>query len=399
MSGRRRHRVAPKNEDVTSAPQGSIPADSPEKRAALSRTTGLRRRRIFAPGAVDHDPAVRRLWGDKIRSSQKIQGGSTVQRLRLACAALIGAALACVAAAQAQDYPNRPIRVFVGFGPGSGADITARVVGARMSQILGQQIVVENKAGAGSSLAAEAAARAPKDGYTLLMATISQPINAAVVPNLPFDFVKDFAPIALVSTTPNLLVVHPSIGVKSVKELIALAKEKPDSLSFGSSGVATGTHLSAELFKVLTGVKMVHVPYGGSAQAVTDLLAGRIQLLFSPASTVIQHVHDGKLVALAATEAKRAAIAPEVPTMAEAGLPGFETGLWFGLLAPAGTPREAIDKISAAANEALKADEVAKALHPQGIDLLGGTPADFARYIDSEMKRWDQVARAAGLKK
>jgi tripartite-type tricarboxylate transporter receptor subunit TctC len=314
-------------------------------------------------------------------------------------AILISAALAGAASAQAQDFPSRPIRVFVGFGPGSGADITARVVGARMSQILGQQIVVENKTGAGSSLAAEAAARAPKDGYTLLMATISQPINAAVVPNLPFDFVKDFAPIALISTTPNLLVVHPSIGVKSVKELIALAKEKPDSLSFGSSGVATGTHLSAELFKVLTGVKMVHVPYGGSAQAVTDLLAGRIQLLFSPASTVIQHVHDGKLVALAATEAKRAAIAPEVPTMAEAGLPGFATGLWFGLLAPAGTPREAIDKISAAANEALKADEVGKALRPQGIDLLGGTPDDFAHYIDSEMKRWDSVARAAGLKK
>jgi tripartite-type tricarboxylate transporter receptor subunit TctC len=313
----------------------------------------------------------------------------------IVCAAFVLAAVA----AQADDYPNRPIRVFVGFGPGSGADITARVVGARMSQILGQQIVVENKAGAGSSLAAEAAARAPKDGYTLLMATISQPINAAVVPNLGFDFVKDFAPITLLSTTPNLLVVHPSIGVKNVKELIALAKEKPDALSFGSSGVATGTHLSAELFKVLTGVKMVHVPYGGSAQAVTDLLAGRIQLLFSPASTVIQHVHDGKLVALAATEARRAAIAPEVPTMAEAGLPGFDTGLWFGLLAPTGTPREAIDKISAAANEALKTDEVGKALHPQGIDLLGGTPDDFARYIDSEMKRWDSVARAAGLKK
>ena len=322
-----------------------------------------------------------------------------MRKLRLLCAILISAALAGAAGAQAQDFPSRPIRVFVGFGPGSGADITARVVGARMSQILGQQIVVENKTGAGSSLAAEAAARAPKDGYTLLMATISQPINAAVVPNLTFDFVKDFAPIALISTTPNLLVVHPSIGVKSVKELIALAKDKPDSLSFGSSGVATGTHLSAELFKVLTGVKMVHVPYGGSAQAVTDLLAGRIQLLFSPASTVIQHVHDGKLVALAATEAKRVAIAPDVPTMAEAGLSGFATGLWFGLLAPAGTPREAIDKLSAAANEALKADEVAKALHPQGIDLLGGTPDDFARYIDSEMKSWDSVARAAGLKK
>jgi len=313
----------------------------------------------------------------------------------LICAALLSASCA----AWAQDFPNRPIRVIVGFGPGSGADITARVVGARMSQTLGQQIVVENKAGAGSSLAAEAVARAPKDGYTLLMATISQPINAAVVPNLPFDFVKDFAPIALVSTAPNLLVVHPSVGVKSVKELIALAKAKPDALSFGSSGVATGTHLSAELLKVLTGVQMVHVPYGGSAQAVTDLLAGRIQLLFSPVSTVIQHVREGKLVALATTEAKRAAIAPDIPTMTEAGLPGFDTGLWFGLLAPAGTPREAIDKLARAVNEAVKTDEVAKALAPQGIDLLGGTPDEFARYIDSEMKRWDTVSRAAGLKK
>ena len=302
-------------------------------------------------------------------------------------------------AARADDFPVRPIRIIVGFGPGSGADITARVVGARMSEILGQQIVVENKAGAGSSLAADYVAHASKDGYTILMATISQPINAAVTPHLNFDFVKDFEPIALVSTIPNLLVVNPSLGVKSVKELIALAKAKPDSLSFGSSGVGTGTHLAGELFKVLAGVRMVHVPYGGSAQALTDLLADRIQVLFTPASTVIQHVHDGKLVALAATEAKRAAIAPEVPTMGEAGLPGFDTGLWFGLLAPAGTPRAAVDKIAAAVNEALKSEAVDKALRPQGIDLLGGTPDAFAHYIASEMKRWDSVAQAAGLKK
>ena len=311
------------------------------------------------------------------------------------CAVLGFAAIA----ARADDYPTRPVRVIVGFGPGSGADITARVVGARMSEILGQQIVVENKTGAGSSIAADYVALASKDGYTLLMATISQPINAAVTPKLNFDFVKDFAPIALVSTIPNLLVVNPSLGVKNVQELIALAKAKPDSLSFGSSGVATGTHLAAELFKVLAGVKMVHVPYGGSAQALTDLLAGRIQLLFTPASTVIQHVRDGKLVALAATEKKRAAIAPDVPTMAEAGLPGFDTGLWFGLLAPAGTPKPAVDRIAAAVNEALKAESVEKALRPQGIDLLGGTPDQFARYIASEMERWDKVAVAAGLKK
>ena len=317
----------------------------------------------------------------------------------LLAASMIGAAGLAGLAARADDYPVRPIRVIVGFGPGSGADITARVLGNRMGQILGQQIVVENKTGAGSNLAAEYVAKASKDGYTLLMATISQPINAAVSPNLNFDFAKDFAPIVLVSTTPNLLVVNPSLGVKSVQELIALAKAKPDSLSFGSSGVATGTHLAAELFKVLTGVQMVHVPYAGSAQALTDLLAGRIQLLFTPASTVIQYVHDGRLVALAATEAKRAALAPEIPTMGEAGLAGFDTGLWFGLLAPAGTPPAAINKVAAAVNEALKSDEVANALRPQGIDLLGGTPDQFAGYIAQEMKRWDTVARAAGLKK
>jgi tripartite-type tricarboxylate transporter receptor subunit TctC len=315
----------------------------------------------------------------------------------------ICAALACVAgltasACFADDYPARPIRVVVGFSAGSGADISARVVGQRMGQILGQQIVVENKTGAGSSLAAEQVARAPKDGYTLLMATIANVINAVVNPNLSFDFRKDFAPVVRLTTTPNILVVHPSVGVKSVKELIDLAKAKPDQLSFASSGVATGTHLAAELFKVMTGVKMVHVPYAGSPQAVTDLLAGRVQVFFSPASTVLQHVREGKLVALASTEAKRAAMAPDLPTMAEAGLPGFETGLWFGLVAPVGSPKEIIDKLARAGNEALKADEVGKALAPQGIDLVGGSPEEFARYLDGEMRRWATVAEAAGLK-
>ncbi len=322
--------------------------------------------------------------------------------MRRLAAWIIGAAACAVvtsSAARAQDFPTRPIRVIVGFGAGSGADITARVVGARVSEILGQQIVVENKTGAGSSIGADYVAHASNDGYTLFLATISQPINAAVTPHLNFDFVKDFSPIVLVSSIPNMLVVNPSLGVKTVPELIALAKAKPNSLSFGSSGVGTGTHLAAELFKVLAGVQMVHVPYAGSAQSITDLLAGRIQLVFTPASTVVQHVRDGKLVALATTEKKRAAIAPDVPTMGEAGLPGFDTGLWFGLLAPAGTPKAAIDKINAAVNQAIKSDKVIKALQPQGIDLLGGTPDEFTRYIASEMERWDKVAHAAGLKK
>ena len=313
--------------------------------------------------------------------------------------ALTCAALPAAAPSQAEDYPTRPVRVIVGFPAGSGADITARVVGQRMGQILGQQIVVENKPGAGSSLAADLASRAPKDGYTLLMGTIANPINAVVNSNLSFDFIKDFTPIVRLTTTPNILVVHPSIGVKSVKELIDLAKAKPDELSFASSGVLTGTHLSGELFKITTGVKMVHVPYAGSPPAVTDLLAGRVQVFFSPASAVLPHVQTGKLVALASTEAKRTALAPDLPTMTEAGLPEFETGLWFGLFAPTGTPKEIVDKIARAANEALKADEVGKALAPQGIDLVGGSPEEFARYLDGEMKRWSTVAQAAGLKK
>src|SRR3984957_8937971 len=188
---------------------------------------------------------------------------------RLVCAVLCATLAVAAGAARADDFPTRPIRVIVGFGPGSGADITARVVGARMGELLGQSVVGETKTGGGSSIAAEYVAHSPKDGYTLFLSTISQPINAAVLPRLNFDFAKDFAPVMLVSSIPNLLVVNPSLGVKNVQELIALAKSKPEGLTFGSSGVATGTHLAAELFKVLTGVKMVHVPYGGSAQALT----------------------------------------------------------------------------------------------------------------------------------
>jgi tripartite-type tricarboxylate transporter receptor subunit TctC len=309
------------------------------------------------------------------------------------------AVLAWPAEAPAQNYPNRPVRIVVGFPAGTSADIAARVVGARMSQILGQQFVVENKPGAGSNLAADQIARAPKDGYTLLMANISNTIRTAANSNFSFDIQKDLVPIVRLTTVPNVLVVHPSIGVKTVKELIALAKAKPDALSFGSSGVATGTHLAGELFKMQTGIKMVHVPYPGSPQAVADLVAGRIQVLFSPASTVLPQVRAGKIIALASTEAKRTAAAPDLPTMTEAGVPSYETGLWFGLMAPAGTPKDVIEKLNHAANEALKSDEVSKATKPLGIELVGGSPDEFARFITSEIKRWNEVVKAAGLQK
>lgn len=318
-------------------------------------------------------------------------------RLGLWAAALL---LVAGAAAQAQgDYPNKPVRLIVGFTPGSSADITARVLGNKMSQILGQSVVVEARPGAGSNLAAEFVARAPKDGYTLFLGASANVTNAALNPNLPFDFAKDFAPIELVSTAAVILVVHPSVAANNVRELIALAKSKPGELIYASTGIGSAPHLSGELFMQMAGVKLVHVPYQGSPQAATDLLAGRVQVMFSPASAVVQLVQSGKLKVLGAATAKRAGILPDVPTMIEAGMPSFETSIWFGLMAPAGTPREALDRLGKAVREATQSPEVVNAWRPQGIDPLSGGSEQFARYIGSELKRWGDVAAAAGLKK
>jgi tripartite-type tricarboxylate transporter receptor subunit TctC len=321
----------------------------------------------------------------------------TLGKRLLAVGAMLTLA-AGLSSAWAEDYPSRPVHIVIGFGPGSAADLTARMLGVRMGQTLGQQFVVENRAGAGSSLAAEFVARAPKDGYTLFMATVANTINPALSP-LSFDFGKDLAPVALIANVPHMLVVHPSLGVNSVQELIALAKSKPEQIHYASSGVGTLAHLSGELLNSLAGVKLVHVPYPGSAQGVTDVLAGRVNVMFSPASTVWPHVLAGKLKALATTQPKRAAMAPDLPTMAEAGLQGYDAGIWIGLLAPAGTPRDIVDKLARAANAALESSEVLTPLRAQGIDPLGGSPDAFASYIASEMKKWQTVVGIAGLKK
>jgi tripartite-type tricarboxylate transporter receptor subunit TctC len=305
-----------------------------------------------------------------------------------------------VSAAQAQsDFPNKPVRIVVGFTPGSVADITARVLGSRMGQILGQSVIVENKPGAGSNLAAEYVARSPKDGYTLFLPGSANIANAAINPNLSFDIIKDFAPIALVNAVSVILVVHPSLAVNNVKELIALAKSKPGELSYASTGVGSAPHFSGELFMQTTGTKLVHVPYQGSPQAATDLLAGRVQVMFSPATAVISLVQDGKLKLLASAGSKRPGILPDVPTMIESGMPDFDTAIWFGLAAPAGTPRDVIEKLSRAVREAVKSNEVVAAWRPQGVDPLEGGPDDMARLEASELKRWSVVATAAGLKK
>ena len=319
-----------------------------------------------------------------------------VSRLCLGLVLLLGVTAGALAQA---DYPSRPVRIVVGFGPGSAADLTARVLGQRLSQTMGQQFFVENKPGGGSTVAAEQVARGPKDGYTLFVGTVANVINAVLQPDLTFDFARDFAPIAYTTASPNILVAHPSIGVSDVKGLIAFAKANPEKVFYGSSGVGTSPHLSGELFNMMAGTKLVHVPYSGSAQAVTDLIAGRTQVMFSPASTVLQYVASGQLKALASSERERASAAPELPTVAEAGLPGFDTSVWFGLMAPIGTPPEIIGKLSAAIGEALKNEEVVKLLHLAGLDIKGGTPEAFGAFIASETKKWNDVVTAAGLRK
>jgi tripartite-type tricarboxylate transporter receptor subunit TctC len=321
----------------------------------------------------------------------------------IACLALAAASTVTLTAASpacAQSYPNAPVRVLSGFPAGTTADISARVVGAKMGQILGQQFVVENRPGAASSIAGTQAARAPNDGYTLYVASAANMINAAMrTSDLPFDILKDFTPITLMTSTPTVLVVPPELGVKNVQELIALAKQKPGAISFGSSGVASSTHLALELFKSLAKVNIEHIPYTGSPQVVTDLLANRLQGYFSPASTVMGQVRAGKLVALATTDPKRGTIIPELPTMIEAGVPDCVSVLWFGLVAPAGTPRPIIDRLAAAANEALKQNEVKTSLRAQTVEVQGGTPEDFRKHMESERQRWTSVIEAAGLRK
>jgi tripartite-type tricarboxylate transporter receptor subunit TctC len=317
-------------------------------------------------------------------------------RLLTLCAGIM---LATFATAAAQDYPNRPVRIIVGFGPGAAADTPARLLAQKLGQSLGLQFVVENRPGAGSNIAAEYVARAPKDGYVLFMMTAANTINATVSPNLTFDVKKDFAPIALVAAVPNMLVANPAAGIDNLKQLIELAKKKPEQIMYGSSGVATTMHLAGELINIMAGVKLVHVPYPGSAQALTDVLTGRIPLLFAPATTVIQHVEKGSLKAIAVTTSQRAAVAPNVPTMSEAGLPGFDLGLWFGIAAPAGTPPEVIAKLSRAIHDAMQLPDVIAGLHAQGLDTLSGGPEEFSRYIVSEVAKGAEVARAAGLQK
>ena len=313
-------------------------------------------------------------------------------------AALAATLLCAVPGATAQSYPVKSIRVISGFPPGSGADITARVIGARLGDALGQQVVVDNRPGAGSNIAAEIAAKSPADGYTLFIGTVANTINATLYAKLPFDFARDFAPVALTTAAPNVLVVHPSVPAKSVKELIALANSRPGQLNFASAGTGTAPHLSGELFNAMAGVRMAHIPYKGSPPAVTDLLAGEVALMFSPSSTVLPHVKTGRLRALAVTTATRLPSLPELPTVSESGLKGYETLTWFGFVAPARTPPAVVTRLNAEIVKILALPEVRNLFASQGIETLGGTPEHFASYIRDEIAKWAKVIRLSGAR-
>jgi tripartite-type tricarboxylate transporter receptor subunit TctC len=300
--------------------------------------------------------------------------------------------------ARAQAYPARPIHLIIGFTPGAASDIIGRTFARGAEPVIGQQFVVENKPGAGSSIAAQYVARASNDGYTLFVPALSTLTYQITNPDVTFDVRKDFAPVAPLAKGTFVLAVNPELKVKSVTELIALAKAKPGQLLFGSVGNGSLPHLCAEMFAQRAGVKLTHVPYPGSPQVIQDLVAGRINLTFNILSSALGQINAGQLLALAVASAKRSSAVPNVPTMAEAGMPDFDTSLWLGLLAPAGTPREVIDRLNDAARKAMHAPEAVELLTKEGYEPLGASPDEFAAFIGSEFTRWSEVARGAGLK-
>lgn len=311
-------------------------------------------------------------------------------RLAALCAILLVALPAA-----AQEYPARPVRLVIGFPPGGAADIIARALGNKLTASFGQQVIADNRPGHSGTIAAEIVSKAAPDGYTLLHGTIALVTNAILTKHLPFDYSKDLLPVTQAVDQTNILIVHPSVPAKSVNELIALAKTKP--LNGGSSGIGGTGHLAVELFNLQAGTKITHVPYKGGGPALIDLIAGNIHLSFATAASAITHIQSGKVRALAVTTAKRSAFAPDLPTVAEAGLKGYEVNNWNGFFVPAGTPRALINRLNRELTAALTAPDVKDFLFKQGIDAAPGTPEQFASYMKAEHAKWTKVIKAAGL--
>ncbi len=318
---------------------------------------------------------------------------------RISWMRLITVAIAVIAGnANAQTYPTKPIRFIVGFAPGGATDIIARALAQKLSDVFGQQVVVDNRAGGGGTIAASMTAKSPPDGYTMLMGTISTlATNVSTYKNLPYDPLRDFAPVTLAAATPYFVTVNAAMP-STLKDFIALAKAKPGQINFGSSGAGGGAHLSAELFRAMVGIELTHIPYKGAALALTDVMAGQIQMSFSQPLIVLPHLKSGRVKALAITSAKRSSALPDYPTIAESGVPGYESSSWQGIVVPAGTPPAIIARLHTELVKGLRAKDIGERLAAEGTDPGGNSPAEFGAYIKREIEKWARVVKSAGLK-
>lgn len=313
------------------------------------------------------------------------------------------ACCACVAGANAQTvaqytgYPTKPIRFVVPFAPGGGTDIIARIVAQQLNELLGQPVVVDNRGGAGSTLGTDIVAKAPADGYTMLLGNISLAFNAWLYKKLPYNAIRDLAPVTLVAVQPNIVVIHPSVPAKSIKEFADYARAQPGRLSYASAGAGSGTHLAGEMLKDRLKIDLVHVPYKGTGPALTDLIGGQVQMMVSTFASALPHVKSGRLRALGVTSAKRSPAAPDVPTLGESSVPDYDYSTWYALFMPAGTPRAVIDKLNQATRKVLASGDMKQKFDAQGLEPLSSTPSELAAYLRSETEKWGKVVRAAGV--
>ena len=313
------------------------------------------------------------------------------------CAALAACAAVCSSPAAAADtYTSRPIRFIVPFPPGGGNDIVGRIVALKLAEGLGQQVVIDNRGGAGGTLGTDLTAKAPPDGYTMLVNNISLAVNQTLFRTLPYDTLKDLAPIGLIGRQPNIVIVHPGVAARTMRELLELARAKPGELNYASGGIGTASHLATEMLKLMAKIDMVHIPYKGLGPALTDLLGGRVQVIISTMASALPNIKSGKVRPLAVTTAQRSAFFPEVPTLNESGVKGYEFSTWYGLLVPAGTPKAVVERLSAETRKALSSKLVQDQFAAQGLETAPSTPQEFGTYLRSEVAKWGKVVKASG---
>ena len=315
-----------------------------------------------------------------------------------ACKLVIGLLAAATLPAAAQQYPDRPIRLVVPYAPGGGTDLTSRLIALRLTESFKQQVIVDNRAGGASNIGAEITARSAPDGYTMMMAGISFSINVSIFSKLGYDPIKDFDPVSLVATVPLIVVVHPSVPATNIKELIALARAKPGTLNYASGGAGTANHIAGELFKYMTGTDIVHVPYKGGGPALADVVGGQVQLLFNTMTSTVGFMNSGKLRALAVTGKRRSPGVPNLPTVAEAGVPGYDVGAWFGIVVPRGTQRAIVNKLNSEIVRIARLPEARDQFVAQGAEAIGSTPEEFSKHLHVEIDKWAKVAKAAKMR-